>query len=119
MVTTRLGPETARQRRKRWNLMILVTMYAGYVAFMLCRNTLIAASPAMIEDPALGLDKETYGQLMSWPLGRSNRRQAGDRTRRRSDWRAKNLPARAAAHCRFERCFWTRLFVVAVQSIQF
>ena len=52
--------------RKRWNLIILVTMYTGYVAFMLCRNTLIAASPAMIEDPTLGLDKETYGQLMSW-----------------------------------------------------
>lgn len=41
-------------------------MYVGYVAFMLCRNTLIAASPAMIEDPTLGLDKAQYGQLMSW-----------------------------------------------------
>lgn len=53
-------------RRRRWNLTILLTMYAGYVAFMLCRNTLIAASPAMIADPTLGLDKETYGQVMSW-----------------------------------------------------
>ena len=52
--------------RQRWNLIILLTMYAGYVAFMLCRNTLIAASPAIIEDPTLGLDKESYGQLMSW-----------------------------------------------------
>lgn len=41
-------------------------MYVGYMAFMLCRNTLIAASPAMIADPELGLDKETYGQIMSW-----------------------------------------------------
>ncbi len=53
-------------RRTRWNLTILLTMYCGYMAFMLCRNTLIAASPAMIADPALGLDKETYGQIMSW-----------------------------------------------------
>ena len=57
---------TDASHRTRWNFIILATMYAGYVAFMLCRNTLIAASPAMIEDPALGLDKETYGQLMSW-----------------------------------------------------
>ncbi|MEM8945339.1 MAG: MFS transporter [Planctomycetota bacterium] len=53
-------------QRKRWGLTILLTMYAGYMALMLCRNTLIAASPAMIEDPTLGFDKETYGQVMSW-----------------------------------------------------
>lgn len=52
--------------RTRWNLTILLTMYGGYVAFMLCRNTLIAASPAMIADPQLGIDIETYGQVMSW-----------------------------------------------------
>lgn len=52
--------------RTRWKLTILLTMYAGYVGLMLCRNTLIAASPAMIADPTLGFDKATYGQVMSW-----------------------------------------------------
>ena len=41
-------------------------MYVGYAAFMLCRNTLGAASPAMLEDPTLAMDKASYGRLMSW-----------------------------------------------------
>ena len=45
---------------------ILLTMYVGYAAFMLCRNTLGAASPAMMDDPALAMDKAEYGRLMSW-----------------------------------------------------
>lgn len=56
-------PDPARQRR--WELLVLASMYLGYVAFMLCRNTLQAASPAMIADPTLGLDKEKFGRLMS------------------------------------------------------
>jgi sugar phosphate permease len=41
-------------------------MYVCYAAFMLCRNTVVAASPAMIQDPTLGLDVEKFGRLMSW-----------------------------------------------------
>jgi OPA family sugar phosphate sensor protein UhpC-like MFS transporter len=33
---------------------------------MLCRNTVVAAGPAMIQDPSLGLDVEKFGRLMSW-----------------------------------------------------
>ena len=57
--------EIAAQRRARWRLIILVTMYGGYLALMLCRNTFIAASPAMIEDPTLDFDKGTYGRKTS------------------------------------------------------
>ncbi len=57
------GGDTAR--RLRWELIVLATMYVGYVAFMLCQNTVIAASPAMEGDPTLGIDKERYGRLMS------------------------------------------------------
>lgn len=53
-------------RRVRMQITILLTMYVGYAAFMLCRNTLVAASAEMIQDPALDLDKESFGQLMSW-----------------------------------------------------
>jgi sugar phosphate permease len=43
-------------RRARWEIVTLATMYVGYAAFMLCRNTVVAASPVLIEDPTLGLD---------------------------------------------------------------
>ncbi len=53
-------------RRTRWELIILGCMYLGYVAFMVCRNTAIVASPEMIADPALGMDEESYGRLMAF-----------------------------------------------------
>jgi sugar phosphate permease len=52
--------------RAKWQITILLTMYVGYAAFMLCRNTLGAASPAMMEDPTLAMDKASFGRLMSW-----------------------------------------------------
>ncbi len=59
-----LSPEQRKRlRRQQWT--ILLTMYLGYAAFMLCRNTLIASSAEMIGDPAVELDKESYGRLMS------------------------------------------------------
>jgi sugar phosphate permease len=56
-------PDSERVRWERW---ILVGMYVGYAAMMICRNTLQTSSAAMIEDPTLGLDKAAYGRLMSW-----------------------------------------------------
>ncbi|QDT13912.1 MFS transporter [Planctomycetes bacterium K23_9] len=52
--------------RAKWQITILLTMYIGYAAFMLCRNTLGAASPAMMEDPTIAMDKASFGRLMSW-----------------------------------------------------
>lgn len=59
-------PVTTEARRVRWEFVTLVTMYVCYAAFMLCRNTVVAASPAMVLDPSLGLDVEKFGWLMSW-----------------------------------------------------
>ena len=53
-------------RRTRWEWITLATMYAGYAALMLCRNTLIASSAAVVQDPAAGIDKAAYGRIMSW-----------------------------------------------------
>ena len=53
-------------KRTRWELLILLCMYIGYVAFMVCRNTAIVASPEMIADPSLGMDEEAYGRLMAF-----------------------------------------------------
>lgn len=50
----------------RWQITILIAMYVGYAAFMVCRNTLISSSAAMMEDPSLDLNKESFGHLMSW-----------------------------------------------------
>lgn len=54
------------KRFLQWQLTLLASMYAGYAAFMLCRNTLISSSAAMMLDPSLDLDKESFGHLMSW-----------------------------------------------------
>ena len=59
-----MSPDGQSRLRQQWT--ILLTMYVGYAAFMLCRNTLIASSASMIQDPTLDLDKESFGQLMSW-----------------------------------------------------
>ena len=54
------------QRRVRWELIILVIMCFGYLSAMLCRNAIIVASPAMIEDPTLAMDEADYGRIMAW-----------------------------------------------------
>jgi MFS transporter, OPA family, sugar phosphate sensor protein UhpC len=53
-------------KRLRWGLIVLVCMYLGYMSLMVCRNTLIVASPAMIADQSLDLDKAGYGRLMAF-----------------------------------------------------
>ena len=59
-------PPADNDSRYKWQITMLLTMYVGYAAFMLCRNTLGAASAAMIEDPALAMNTASYGRLMSW-----------------------------------------------------
>ena len=59
-------PVRSPGRFVRWQITVLATMYLGYAAFMLCRNTLISSSAAMLNDPSLGMDKESFGHLMSW-----------------------------------------------------
>src|SRR6478752_2853431 len=54
------------QSRLRWELIILGCMYAGYMAFILCRTAIYVASPAMVEDPALGLTKTMFGAILGW-----------------------------------------------------
>lgn len=53
-------------RLLRWQITILIVMYVGYAAFMVCRNTLVATSVELINDPSLDIDEASYGRLMSW-----------------------------------------------------
>jgi sugar phosphate permease len=41
-------------------------MYLGYMAFILCRTAIYVASPAMVDDPALGLSKTMFGAVLGW-----------------------------------------------------
>lgn len=50
----------------RFQLLILISMYIGYAALMLCRNTLAACSVGMMQDPSLNIDEESFGHLMAW-----------------------------------------------------
>ena len=50
----------------RFQLLMLTSMYIGYAALMLCRNTIIACSVQLVEDPTLDIDKESFGHLMAW-----------------------------------------------------
>ena len=52
--------------RAHWELLVLACMYAGYMAFILCRTAIYVASPAMVEDPALGLSKTMFGAVLGW-----------------------------------------------------
>lgn len=67
LIDPSVAGEAAQEKdRARWQITILLTMYVGYAAFMLCRNTLGASSAAMIEDPELAMGTAEYGRLMSW-----------------------------------------------------
>ena len=50
----------------RFQLLVLISMYIGYAALMLCRNTLAACSVQMMQDPTLNIDEASYGHLMAW-----------------------------------------------------
>jgi len=43
-------------------------MYVGYMAFILSRTVLAVASPEMINDPNLGLDEASYGDIAAWGM---------------------------------------------------
>jgi sugar phosphate permease len=58
--------QDAPDRRLRWEVLVLACMYAGYMGFILCRTAIYAASPAMVEDPALGLSKTIFGAVLGW-----------------------------------------------------
>ncbi len=61
------GPDGGQGRRRlRWELIILGCMYVGYMGFILCRTAIYVASPAMVEDPALGLTKTMFGAILGW-----------------------------------------------------
>ena len=47
----------AGRAKLRWEWTTVGCLYLGYAGPVLCRTTVPIAAPAMIADPALGLDK--------------------------------------------------------------
>ena len=55
--------------RHRYEAITVGSMYAGYAGLMLCRTAVTVASPEMIDDPALGLTEEGFGELVAYGAG--------------------------------------------------
>ncbi len=53
----------------RWEVTMVGCLYAGYAGLTLCRTAVPIAAPAMIADPTLGLDGESFGALLGWGAG--------------------------------------------------
>ncbi len=60
--TTRLKNDS----RFYWGVILLACMYGGYAVVNICRATVIIASPAMLDDPTLELDKTAWGAILGW-----------------------------------------------------
>jgi sugar phosphate permease len=56
------------QKRIRWEIITLGCMFLGYMGFILCRTVLAVASPEMVNDPNLGLDEASYGDIAAWGM---------------------------------------------------
>jgi len=59
----------AGRARLRWQVTTVGCLYFGYAGLVLCRTAVPIAAPAMIDDPALGLDKAGFGALLGWGAG--------------------------------------------------
>jgi sugar phosphate permease len=56
------------QKRIRWEIITLGCMFIGYMGFILSRTVLAVASPEMVNDPNLGLDEASYGDIAAWGM---------------------------------------------------
>jgi len=54
------------QATTKRELKVLGAMYAGYAALMLARQTVIIMSPAMVDDPGLGLSIAEIGRILGF-----------------------------------------------------
>ena len=49
-----------------WGIVTLISIYGAYAALNICRTTVIISSPAMLDDPELGLSKTMWGAILGW-----------------------------------------------------
>ena len=61
-LTTRLKGDT----KLFWEMVLLVSIYGAYTVLNICRTTVVISSPAMLDDPELGLNKTMWGSILGW-----------------------------------------------------
>jgi OPA family sugar phosphate sensor protein UhpC-like MFS transporter len=49
-----------------WEMLLLVCIYGAYAVLNICRTTVVISSPAMLDDPALELNKTMWGAILGW-----------------------------------------------------
>jgi OPA family sugar phosphate sensor protein UhpC-like MFS transporter len=49
-----------------WGIVTLISIYGAYAVLNICRTTVIISSPAMLDDPELGLNKTMWGAILGW-----------------------------------------------------
>ncbi len=57
---------TQADTRFNRQMMILASMYLGYMALYMIRATVVVVSPAMLEDPNLGMTLTDWGAILGW-----------------------------------------------------
>ena len=49
-----------------WEMVLLICIYGAYAVLNICRTTVVISSPAMLDDPELGLNKTMWGAILGW-----------------------------------------------------
>ena len=49
-----------------WEMVLLASIYGAYAVLNICRTTVVISSPAMLDDPDLGLNKTMWGAILGW-----------------------------------------------------
>jgi hypothetical protein len=55
----------APPRLKRWRIITFAVLFSAYVGFYFCRTNLTVATPLLIDDEGLDLDKSKVGYMIS------------------------------------------------------
>jgi OPA family glycerol-3-phosphate transporter-like MFS transporter len=58
-------PDAELARLRRWQAVTVVTLFAGYAGYYVCRSVLPVASTGMMNDPGSGIDELGYGRLVA------------------------------------------------------
>lgn len=77
------APTFADPRAARWRRAIAVALVGGYAGYYLCRSNLSVVLPALVADPATGVDRRAAGTIVSagvlaYAAGKSITGVAGD-----------------------------------------
>ena len=50
----------------RWQIVVLASIYGSYSVLNFLRTTIIVASPQLLDDPTINLNKAMWGSILGW-----------------------------------------------------